>query len=90
MALEMTLLSVDFSEIEMKSDKKTQQNCLTIEIQGRAILTSNSQQVAIEKDKGEMCQPFEKWLPEGNIEKAVSNISSSLTKYIINEIFVSY
>lgn len=84
--LELSLLSLDFSELEIVDAERKIMLCLTLEARGRTINNLDNQVIAIQSARRRQCKKLEEWLHAGEVEAVSSELYSSLSQYIVDEL----
>jgi len=86
MALELALLSLDFSERRLEGNDWS--FCLVARIQASAIATSKNTLVASEEARGGTCKPLEDWLKDGELEETALNMYAQLSVAVVNDLLL--
>ena len=88
--LELSLLSLDFSEYKVQNQGKKLAFCLTLKGQGRIITNESNQEIAVRKAQYSKCMLLQQWLQNGALEKESLKLYSSLSKSILDDILFIY
>lgn len=88
--LELSLLSLDFSEHKIRNAEDELAFCLTMKAQGKTITNNGNHEITTEEAQAWNCKLLQEWLLDGVMEKESSKLYSSLSKLILDEILFSY
>lgn len=90
-ALELSLLSLDFSEREVIIDRERKISyCLTVEVQARTIKTKNEEEIALEERRAGKCMSLEEWLEDGKLDSESTRLYRALSEYMIDDLLFIY
>ena len=88
--LELSLLSLDLIERKVLNTKNESMLCVTLKGQGRIFKNDGNQEVAVEEAQARVCRHLQELLKDGVLESELSELYSSLSKYILDEIIFNY
>jgi hypothetical protein len=82
-ALELSLILMQYTQIEEKF-------CLKLEANARTIRTSDNVQIATQQAFGGKCMHMDEWLKEDALEQSVTDIYATAIEYLLNQVIFVY